>query len=58
MEKSVLDITDSVRHQKQELTTSDVSNIEGIFVVKLRGLNIDTHSFNTKLPLKEDDNYF
>ena len=43
MEKSVLDIKDSVRHQKQILTTSDVRDIEAIFVVKLRGQNIDTH---------------
>ena len=40
MEKSVLDIIDSVRHQEQLLITSDVSAIEGNFVVKLRGLNI------------------
>ena len=42
MKKSVLDITDSVRHQKQGLTISDVSDSEGTFVVKLRGLNITT----------------
>ena len=39
MDKSVLDITDSVRHQKQVFTTSDVRDIEGTFVVKLRGQN-------------------
>ena len=38
MEKSVLDIIDSLRYQKQGLTTSDVSNIKGTFVVKLHGL--------------------
>ena len=43
VEKSVLDITYSVIHQKQRLTTSDVSDIEGTFVAKLRCLNIDTH---------------
>ena len=42
MEKSVLDIIDNVRHQKQALTTSDVRNIEVTFFVKLRGLNIET----------------
>ena len=51
MEKLVLDITDSSRHQKQGLTTSDFRDIEGTFVVKLRGQNIDSHFFNTK---KED----
>ena len=58
MEKSVLDITDSLRHQKQGLTTSDVRDIEGIFVVKLRAQNIDSHFFYTQLPLNEDDNNF
>ena len=43
MEKSVLDVTDSVKHQKQGFTTSDVRDIEGTFVEKLRGQNIDTH---------------
>ena len=42
MDKSLFYITDSVMHQKQGLTTSDVSDIGGTFVVKLRGLNIDT----------------
>ena len=41
MEKSVLGITDRLRHQKQGFTTSDVRDIEEIFVVKLRGQNID-----------------
>ena len=41
MEKSVLDITDSLRHQKQGLTTLDIRDIEGTFVVNLRGQNID-----------------
>ena len=45
--KSVLDITDSARHQKQGLTTSDVRDIEGNFVVKLRVQNIDTHFLYT-----------
>ena len=55
MEKSVLDITDRVRHHKQGLTTSDVRDIEGTYFVKLCGHNIDTHFLYTQLPLNEDD---
>ena len=55
MDKSVLDITYILRHQKQELTTSDVRYVEGIFVVKLRAQNVDSHFLNTQLPLNEDD---
>ena len=43
MEKSVLDFIYRVRHQKQGLTTSDVSYIEVTFVVKLRAQNIDNY---------------
>ena len=43
MEQSVLDTTDTVRHQKQGLTTSYVRYIEGTFVVKLRGQKLDNH---------------
>ena len=50
MEKPVLVITDSVRHQKQVLTTSDVRDLEGNFVVKLRVQNIENYFFYTKLP--------
>ena len=57
MEKSVLDITYSLRHQKQGLTTSDVRDIEGIFVVKLCAQKIDSHFFYTQLPLNEDDKF-
>ena len=56
MEKSVLDITDSARHQKQGLTTSDLNDIEETFVVKLCGQNIENYFFYTQLPLNEDDN--
>ena len=56
-EKSLLDIADTVRHQKQVLTTSDVRDIEGAFVVKLRYQNINTHFFYTQLPMNEDDNF-
>ena len=55
-EKLVLDITDSVRRQKQEMITSDVSTIE-FFLVRLRGQNIDTYFFYTRLPLNEDDKF-
>ena len=56
MQKSVLDIIDRVIYHKQGLTTSNVSNIKGNFVVKLRGQNIDTHFIYTQLSLNEDDN--
>ena len=56
MEKSVLDITEILRHQKQGFTTSDVRYVEGIFVVKLRAQKIDSHFLSTQLPLNEDDN--
>ena len=51
MDKFALGITDSVRHHKQGLTTSDLRDIEGTFVVKLRSHNIDSHFFYTQLPL-------
>ena len=55
MEKSVLDITDTSRHQKMGLTTSDVRDVEGTFVVKLRAQKIDSHFLYTQLPLNEYD---
>ena len=58
MEKSVFDITHSLRNQKQKLETIDVKGIEGTFVVKLHGLKIGNHFLNTKLPLNDDDNNF
>ena len=58
MEKSVLYITVSVRHQKQVFTASCVRDVEGIFVVKLRGQNIENCFFYTQLNLNEDDNNF
>ena len=54
----MLDITDSLRHQKLGLTTSDVRYIERTFVVKLRGHNISSHFFYTQLLLNEDDKNF
>ena len=58
MEKSFLGIIDSVRHKKQGLTASYVKDIEGTFVVKLSGNNIENYFFYTKLPLNEDDDNF
>ena len=58
MEKSVLVITYSVRHHKHGLKSSDVRYIKGIFVVKLRGQNIDNYFLYTQLPMNEDDNNF
>ena len=58
MEKSVLDITYSVRHHKKGLTTSDVKDIEGIVFVKLHAQNIDNHFFYKQLLLNEDDKIF
>ena len=55
MQKSVLDITYRVRHQKQKLTTSDVKDIGGTFVVKSRGQNIQGCFFFRQLSLNEDD---
>ena len=54
MEKSVLDMTYSLRHQKLGLTTSESRDFQGIFVVKLRAQKVDNYFFNTKLPLNED----
>ena len=56
MEKSVLDVTDSIRNQKLVLTTSESIDVEGIFFVKLRAQKTEIHLFNTKLPLNEDVN--
>ena len=41
MKKSVLDIIDRLRYQKQGLTTSDVRDIEVTFVLKLCARKID-----------------
>ena len=56
--KSVMDIKYSVIHQKQGFTTSDVMDIDGAFVVKLRAQDIYGRFFYTQLPLNEDDNNF
>ena len=52
MDKSVLYITDSVRHQKHGLITSDVSDIKGSVVLKLHGF------LNAKSTLNEEDYKF
>ena len=56
MEKSVYDVTDSIRHHKQVLTTSESIDVEGMFVVKLRAQKTESHFLNTNLPLNEGDN--
>ena len=58
MEKSVLDLTVKMRNQKKGMTKTEVKDINGTFVVKLRGLNLGNKYFNTLLPLNEDDNNF
>ena len=45
MDKSVLDITDSLRHHKLGLETSESRDVQGIFVVKLRAHKTDSHFF-------------
>ena len=45
MEKSLLDVTDSIIHQKLGLTTSDSIDVQGMFVVKLRAQNTESHFF-------------
>ena len=47
LEKSVLDMTDSLRHQKQGLTKSYVRDVEGTFVVKVRAQKVDSHFLYT-----------
>ena len=55
-EKHVLDLKDSLRHQKLGLTTSESRDVQGIFVVKLRAQKTDSRFLNTQLPLNEDGN--
>ena len=56
MEKSVLDMTDSLRHQKLGLTTSYSIYVQGIFVVKLRAQKTVDIFFYAELPLNGDGN--
>ena len=43
MVKSVLDMTDSLRHQELVLTTSESRDVQGSFVVKLRAHKVESH---------------
>ena len=54
MDKSVLYVTDSIRHQKLSLNTSESVYLQGIFVVKLRAQNTESQFFYTQLPLNKD----
>ena len=54
MQKSVLDMTESLIHQQLGLSTSESRDVQGIFVVKLRAQKTDSHYLNTQLPLNED----
>ena len=42
VEKSVLDMTDSLRHQKLGLTTSESRDVQGILVVNLGAQKTDS----------------
>ena len=52
----MLDVTDSIRHQKIGLTTSDSIDVEGMFVVNLCAQKTESHFLNTKLPQNEGGN--
>ena len=47
MEKSLLGITIKIRNQKKGMTTTKVKYVDGNFVVKLSGLNIQNNFLNT-----------
>ena len=49
-------MTESPRHHKLGLTTSESRDAQGIFVVKLRAHKTDSHLFYTQLHLNEDGN--
>ena len=53
-EKSVLDLKDSLRHQKLGLTKSDPRDVQGIFIVKLHAQKSNNNFLNTQLTLNED----
>ena len=40
MDKSALGLTINIRNKKKGMTTTEVRDVDGTFVVKLRGLNI------------------
>ena len=41
MDKSALGLTINIRNKKKGMTTTEVRDVDGTFVVKLRGLNIE-----------------
>ena len=41
MDKSVVDLTVRMRNMKKGMKKTEVKDIDGTFVVKLRGLNIE-----------------
>ena len=43
MEKSVLDLTIKIRNRKKGMTTTEVKDMDGTFVVKLHGMNIENN---------------
>ena len=45
MEKLLLDITVKIRNHNKEMTTTEVKDIDGTFVVKLLGLNVENNIF-------------
>ena len=47
VDKSVLDMTDSLRHHKLGLKTSEARDVQGNFVVKLRAQKVDSHFLYT-----------
>ena len=49
MEKSVYDVTGSIRHHQQGLTTSESIDVEGMFVVKLRALFVQISQQKTHI---------
>ena len=53
-----MDITVKIIYHKKETTATKVKDIDGTFVVKLRGLSIKNDLVYTQLPLNEDDNNF
>ena len=43
MEKLLLDLTINIRNHKKGVKTTDVKDVDGTFVVKLRGMNIEKY---------------
>ena len=49
MDKSVLGLTVRLRNMKKLMTTKDVQEIDGTFVIYLLGLNIENCVFKCKI---------